>query len=446
MLLLRRIEDRFLLAPLVFGFLLSVVGAEYIPPGPKYTCPEKVKLFYPCVCTRGTDDGLFISCENSNLASLSVAFINLANLNVPIEELHLRRCKIRNLFGTLLHKLSVKRLYVAETPLASISDHVFYGINDTLQELHLEGSELTSFPSGAFKILGMLKVLNIDGHRIESLPKGIFTGMTFDATLEKFHFVNGLLNDMGPEVFMSFKKIKTLDIHGNQLVSLKKGQFKGLREAEILDLSFNNITKLDASHVSDLTKMTWINVSHNALTEITRGTFARNAVLRVLNMAFNSIKKIDANTFRGMRFLRRLYLNDNMISDVGRGTFGSVTRIGTIDLARNRIKKVDYQMFFQLNYAEIINLAENEIIEIQKDAFKDLYLTHINISYNRLETIEPKSFINCANMTVLDLSHNLIKSIPRTAFDETTYASEWILTHNLLTNMSQIPLANMTGL
>ncbi|XP_055589039.1 toll-like receptor 13, partial [Uranotaenia lowii] len=245
---------------------------------------------------------------------------------------------------------------------------------------------------------------------------------------------------------ISFKKIKTLDIHGNQLVSLKKGQFKGLREAEILDLSFNNITKLDASHVSDLTKMTWINVSHNALTEITRGTFARNAVLRVLNMAFNSIKKIDANTFRGMRFLRRLYLNDNMISDVGRGTFGSVTRIGTIDLARNRIKKVDYQMFFQLNYAEIINLAENEIIEIQKDAFKDLYLTHINISYNRLETIEPKSFINCANMTVLDLSHNLIKSIPRTAFDETTYASEWILTHNLLTNMSQIPLANMTGL
>lgn len=447
MMLLGRRTDGLLWALIViFLSALQTTSAEYIPPGPKYTCPEKPKLIYPCECTRGTDDGIFITCENSNLASLSVAFINLASLNVPIEELHIKRCKIRNLFGTLLHKLSVRRLHVIDTPVASISDHVFYGINDTLLELHLVQSELATFPKDALKILGHLKVLNIDGHRIENLPRDVFGGMTFDGTLEKFHFVNGLLSDMGQDIFMSFKKVKTLDIHGNRLVALKKGQFKGLREAEILDLSFNNLSKLDASHVSDLTKMTWINVSHNALTEITRGTFARNAVLRVLNMSFNNIKKIDSNTFRGMRFLRRLYLHDNMISDVGRGTFGSVTRIGTIDLARNRIKKVDYQMFFQLNYVEIVNLAENEIIEIQKDSFKDLYLTHINISHNRLETIEPKSFINCANMTVLDLSHNLIKSIPRNAFDETTYASEWILTHNLLTNISQIPLLNMTGL
>uniref|UniRef100_A0A182U5X7 Uncharacterized protein n=1 Tax=Anopheles melas TaxID=34690 RepID=A0A182U5X7_9DIPT len=68
--------------------------AEYIPPGPKYKCPEKAKLIYPCICTQGTDDGIFIQCENSNLASLSVAFINLASMNVPIVQLRLQRCKI----------------------------------------------------------------------------------------------------------------------------------------------------------------------------------------------------------------------------------------------------------------------------------------------------------------------------------------------------------------
>ncbi|XP_049538481.1 protein artichoke [Anopheles darlingi] len=426
--------------------VLPSAHAEYIPPGPKYKCPEKPKLFYPCVCTHGTDDGIFIQCENSNLASLSVAFINLASTNVPIEKLHLKRCKIKNLFGTLLHKLPVKHLHIIDTPLVTIADHAFYGINDTLQELHIVHSEMTEFPSDALKILGLLKVLIIDGHRIEILPKGALGGAHFEGTLEKLHFINGPLGELGQDVFSNMKKVKTLDLHGNQLTALKKGQFKGMREVEVLDLSYNNLTKLDATHVSDLTKMTWCNVSNNALTEITRGTFARNTVLRVVNMASNAIRKIDANTFRGMRFLRRLYLNDNMISDVGRGTFGSVTRIGSIDLARNRIKKVDFQMFFQLNYVELINLAENEITEIQKDAFKDLYLTHINISHNRLETIEPKSFINCANMTVLDLSHNLIRSIPRTAFDETTYATEWIMTHNLLTNMTQLPLSNMTGL
>ncbi|XP_061510197.1 toll-like receptor 6 [Anopheles gambiae] len=441
---------------LVFVVLLTIgwvsvcpppsAHAEYIPPGPKYKCPEKTKLIYPCICTQGTDDGIFIQCENSNLASLSVAFINLASMNVPIVQLRLQRCKIKNLFGTLLHRLQVKHLHLTDTPLASIADHAFYGINDTLQELHLVHTEMTQFPTEALKILGLLKVLNIDGHKIDLLAKGSFAGAQFEGSLEKLHLVNGPLTELAADIFGSLKKVKTLDLHGNQLGTLKKGQFKGMREVEILDLSFNNLTKLDATHVSDLTKMTWCNVSNNALTEITRGTFARNTVLRVVNMAANAIRKIDANTFRGMRFLRRLYLSDNMISDVGRGTFGSVTRIGTIDLARNRIKKVDFQMFFQLNYVELIDLAENEITEIQKDAFKDLYLTHINISHNRLETIEPKSFINCANMTVLDLSHNLIRAIPRTAFDETTYATEWIVTHNLLTNMTQLPLSNMTGL
>lgn len=96
----------------------------------------------------------------------------------------------------------MKRLYVLDTPIASIREHAFYGINDTLLELHMVKSELTAFPGDALKILGHLKVLNIDGHRIENLPKGVFGGMTFEGSLEKFHFINGLLSDMGQDIFM----------------------------------------------------------------------------------------------------------------------------------------------------------------------------------------------------------------------------------------------------
>lgn len=126
-----------------------------------------------------------------------------------------------------------------------------------------------------------------------------------------------------------FRKLKTLDLHGNRLTELKRNQFKNLRELEVLDISHNQLAKLDSSHVADLTKLGWCNVSHNALTEITRyesishsmperrslffvcllnnnfsGTFARNSVLRLLNMSYNQIKRLDANSFRGMRFLR----------------------------------------------------------------------------------------------------------------------------------------------
>lgn len=81
------------------------------------------------------------------------------------------------------------------------------------------------------------------------------------------------LADLCLRIFLSlqvFRKLKTLDLHGNQLIELKRNQFKNLRELEMLDISHNEITKLDSSHVADLTKLGWCNVSHNALNEITR--------------------------------------------------------------------------------------------------------------------------------------------------------------------------------
>ena len=51
-------------------------------------------LIYPCICTRSNDEGIFITCENSNLASLSIAFINIASTNLPIEDLIIEKCKI----------------------------------------------------------------------------------------------------------------------------------------------------------------------------------------------------------------------------------------------------------------------------------------------------------------------------------------------------------------
>ena len=112
-------------------------------------------------------------------------------------------------------------------------------------------------------------------------------------------------------------------------------------------------------------------------------------------------------------------------------------------------------------------MAENNITLIEKNSFKDIYQSIINISHNSLETIQPKSFENCVNITVLDLSFNKLKNFSKNVFDETTFATNFQLSHNYLTNLAQvskkktfhfvfivhfvnfsfqIPLQNMTGL
>ncbi|XP_072937799.1 uncharacterized protein [Epargyreus clarus] len=432
----------------VLATLMSISNSEYIPPGPLYPCPKETEshLLYPCVCEKGTDTGLFIRCENTGLAVMSVGLGNIAGLGFPIERLLLKEAKIAHLFGPLLHRSTVRVLHIVDTPIKSIDAYAFAGVNKTLQELYMVNTKIVEFPKDAFKILGNLSILSIEGHEMKTLGKDIFAGSEAAGRLERLHLSNGKIADVAAEAFQYLKKLKTLDLHGNRLATLKRNQFKGLRDTEVLDLSYNNITKLDGSHIGDLTKLGWCNASHNQIGEIPRGMFARNTVIKVVHLDNNKIKKLDTNSFRGMRFLRRLFLQDNQISDVGRGTFSAVTRIGTVDLARNKITKVDFQMFQQVRYAEVINLAENRITIIEKQAFTDLYLAVVNISHNALETIETGAFVNCNNMTVLDLSHNALRTVARNAFDENSYAGELQVSYNQFTDLGQVPIQNMTGL
>ena len=48
--------------------------------------------------------------------------------------------------------------------------------------------------------------------------------------------------------------------------------------------------------------------------------------LVVLNLSENNITRLDSSSFRGMRMMRRVYFNDNQISNIGRRTFQSLKR------------------------------------------------------------------------------------------------------------------------
>lgn len=214
---------------------------------------------------------MFVTCEGGNLASLSVAFQNLAALNgSKVEEIVIRNSHFSSLYGTLFHKSNARVLKIYDIPIKLINEYTFWGINTTLEELRIINTSLTAFPRNAFKVLGSLKILELDQHQIQKLNTNEFDDSQLPAKLEKFYVTNGKIAELGANGFQHLKKVKVIDLHGNQIEVLKKNQFRGLRDAEVLDISFNNIVKLDSSHIADLTKLTFCNASHNKLTELTR--------------------------------------------------------------------------------------------------------------------------------------------------------------------------------
>lgn len=102
------------------------------------------------------------------------------------------------------------------------------------------------------------------------LPKDALSDSYMTGTLITLRITNGTLTALPPESLQSLRKLKYLDFHGNQFTQLNRNQFKGLRNLEILDLSYNNIKKVEGIHIADLVKLTRFNVSNNRLTEISR--------------------------------------------------------------------------------------------------------------------------------------------------------------------------------
>lgn len=226
---------------------------------------------FPCKCDKGSDVGLFVTCDGGNLASLAVAFQNLAGLNSSkVEEIVIKRSHFVSLYGTLFHHSTARVLKIIDVPIKTINEYTFWGINTTLEELRIINSSLVAFPREAFKVLGNLKILELNQHSIGIMNNNEFDDSRLPDKLEKFYVTNGNISELGANTFQQLKKVKVIDLHGNKISALKKNQFRGLRDAEVLDLSFNLIAKLDSTHIADLTKLTYCNASHNKLTELSR--------------------------------------------------------------------------------------------------------------------------------------------------------------------------------
>lgn len=422
-------------------FLAITTRGEYIPPGPKYKCPERAQI-WPCLCLATSDEGITMKCEQVSMATLAAAMAFPRVKQIPIVFLEIIELNTEKLYGKLFNGVNITRLRIENSPVKTILPDIFFNARQSLEQLELVGTQMETYPNEALDELQNLHTLILDKHNISNLNEHI-KGL---GSLKALQISNGNISSFTKETFSGLGKLSRLDLHGNNLASVPKDSFNNFKNLEFLDLAWNQFDKLDPAYFFHLNKLTWFNGSHNLIPEFKRGAFARNGFLRVIYLTHNKITKLDAAAFRGMRLLTRLYLSDNQISDVGRGAFNSLSRIKTIDLARNKIKLVDYQMFMKLPFAEELLIQENELSKIKTGAFQELAYVVVNVSHNMISAIEKDSFQNCVNMTILDMSHNLIDNFTKGAFDEISYPNEWRLQYNKLKLTSDIPLKFMAGI
>lgn len=227
--------------------------------------------------------------------------------------------------------------------------------------------------------------------------------------------------------------------------SLPKSAFKGLKKLKLLDLSGNNLTTLDRSDFLELNTLMTLNLSQNSLTKLPSSIFARTAQLVHLDLSYNLFKEVDSYFLKPLRFLRVINFGSNQIDSVARKAFGSNTRLRRINLGNNHLSSLHKDMFSSFTLLESLDLSHNNISKIESGAFQKLSSIRIDLSHNFITRIPRFAFIEVANVEVLDLSHNNLSSISDEAFDSSD-CTTLLLNHNLFKNSSLIPLNNLTSI
>lgn len=145
-----------------------------------------------------------------------------------------------------------------------------------------------------------------------------------------------------PGSFSRIPGLKQLDLSQNRLVSLKGGEFSGLRVLEWLNLTCNNISHIHSDALDGLAGLKTLLLTHNALATFSPRIFESLPAIDKVNLSLNKLKAFSCDDSAGSSTLSRL------------------------DLYANAVQRVNVSCFPALEY---IRLSNNSQLELRADVF-----------------------------------------------------------------------------
>ena len=184
---------------------------------------------------------------------------------------------------------------------------VFDSLNG-LYRLNLSGNGLDSLPDGVFdgltdRLTGLL-YLDISGNSLDSLPAGVFDGLS---RLRLLYFVGSDDMDSLPDgVFDSLSGLETLGFDGDGLDSLPDGVFDSLSHLSYLGFSVDNLSDLPDDVFDNLGGLEYLSFRGDSLTSLPDGVFDNLTGLRGLFIVSDDLASLPDDVFDNLSNLEGL--------------------------------------------------------------------------------------------------------------------------------------------
>ena len=219
--------------------------------------------------------------------------------------------------------------------------------------------------------------------------------------------------------------VNSINLNNNDL-KLDGSFYTFPKSVKYLRLNGNKLNKVQASDFTYLKNLAELHLENNGIHTVSKGAFDHLSKLKTLKLNDNRIRDLPNRIFHSNPNIRVLALKGNKLAKIP--DLRGITRLHNLELEKNQITIVK-GFDFDAQYMYSINLASNKI---QSFNFSGLKYTNMDLSNNRISSIEEGSLGENSYISALLLQRNNIKSIKRTSFQGIHFISELHLQSNTL--------------
>lgn len=397
----------------------------------------------PCLCSLDDSNGTVINCDSVSFAK---DFPVLPHRH-RIHSFSQRSAGIQSLEAQLFtaSDIPLKSVDFSDNILRRITERVFDGIEDTLEEIYLGKNKLGDqlnpvFSTSEFRRLGNLLILDLSANELKALQSDIFTGLT---SLQMLHLEDNELDEIPAPSLKGLEALKTLNLQGNNIDEVSQTTFPELLQLSMLNLSNNDISTIHNQAFLNLKSLKTLFLANNRIRSLTPDAFDGLSSLETLDLSQNFIEAVPMTSLSKTPFLKRLVLHSNKIKsldgihmselkaltyiDLSRNriygispnTFVGVTSLKEIRLDINSVRKVTDRMFFGLEGLSDLSLNDNRILTFPTEALTGFrMLRKLSLDYNRVAAVSSEILTPVKKLEELSLAFNLISEIPDGTFRE----------------------------
>ena len=226
--------------------------------------------------------------------------------------------------------------------------------------------------------------LEMAGENIASLKSGDFAGLSNLLTLE---LSRNTFTTLPANVFSGLTSLKALKLDAGELSSLDAQAFSGLTALEQLHLSDHDLMSLPGTVFSGLTALITLKLDNNDLSSLPVGLFSGLTALEQLHLNDNDLTSLDAGLFSGLAALEELELQDNDLGSLPGTVFSGLTALESLSLNDNDLNSLDAGVFSGLSNLQTLGLRNNKLSSLPDGLFSGLRgLTALRLNGN---TVDP---------------------------------------------------------